>query len=744
MNLLDRSSNLQSPLTALALDSVVQRAMYELSDKVSRAVDESVLKSISASTGCSASVLAAAASAPDCSVRNIEMCIALMSRTVSPVCLKIRDDFHARNKLPPPSPTVVWCEKVLTLTRQLQELIAWSSPHCQARVPAYAPPGKQYFSATTKDTLFTDRSLQEGDTAGTSTTAPAVHTEPNVADYMSKLSPNSASELLHVLQAKDATLCEVLKQVSNAQVHAQLPPDLESSIQLNLHRLIHQSISSDCSISLCGSAVLGLADAGGKVKIDFAALAAPYHTNFNDLSAEDQQMELRRHEEMAEQLKSLEKAVEVDKLTEIAWKHLKACARDFHSQSQDFILKLTGGGGDSSSQQQQQPGGGRGPYGGSQGGAYGNQRYPPQGGPGGGSQYGGGLPQYSISSAAATPPPPEVVLTVAEDAELIRRAGDSLVEKHFALRIDRINNAPVINQIMRKIEELQEFAEKSERERGNFVRRFSKSLDRVLKENRYLYVRMVTNKVRFTHVNFDYQISPQLQVTCNVFGCNPIPVQMTEFLHSYISLDNTGKIRDYLQTIKLFAASHHISDPGSGFLSITAWYVMALHVLLRHNVLPNIHMHRMYPVLSKRARAYSDSSISTTTSTAASAGQNATAFQQGQGGAQGHSNSRASTANALLQPAFKELPAEYRERLQSTSLLVLLDLFFRYFVEQINLFTSVITLRDQGTVLPKTKWLGNPVLWRISVEDPFEPIGSIKPYDLGCTLSRPGQLTVRV
>jgi hypothetical protein len=64
----------------------------------------------------------------------------------------------------------------------------------------------------------------------------------------------------------------------------------------------------------------------------------------------------------------------------------------------------------------------------------------------------------------------------------------------------------------------------------------------------------------------------------------------------------------------------------------------------------------------------------------------------------------------------KELSAEYRERIQATSLLVLLDLFLRYYVEQMNLFTSVVTLREQGAVLPKVEWPANPVLWRISIE----------------------------
>jgi hypothetical protein len=608
--------------------------MYELSDKVSRPLDELVLKRLDLAADSPAFTPRTAS----CSVRNIEQCIALMSRQVSPICAKIRDDFHQRHQLPPPPAGTAWCEKVLTLTRQLQELVAWSSPHCQARVPNFVPPGR-YYEPTAKDALLTESAASDTTTAS-STSSTTVETS---SQSGGKVSPIAAPAMTAALKAKDSVLCEVMRHISNASLASQVP-DLEASLQTTLHKLIHQSVAGDCSLSPCGAAALGFNDVIGKMKLDFTALSPPYHMNLYDLSPEEQTQELCKSEMLTEQLRVLESVMETEKVTEVAWKHLKACARDFHTQAQDYVIKMTSK--ESAAQ----------PYGGS---PYEQNRYPAQ-------PYG----HYAAQQQPSTPP--EVILQVADDAELLKRLGDSVVDKYQAQRSDRTSAAPVLAQIQQKIEDLQEQVERPERERSNFLRKFCKTLDRVLKDHRFLYVRVVTNKVRFTHVNFEQQLSPHMTVSCNVFACNPVPVQMTQLLYDYISLDATGKIRDYFQTIKLFTAAHHIADPAGGFLSTTAWYVMALHVLLRHHLVPNIHMHRLYP-----------SAVGGTTRAA---------------------------------PPRVELSAEQQERLVNIPLLALLDLFFRYYVEHVNIFTSVVTLRDKGTVMPKTKWPGTPVLWRVSVE----------------------------
>eukprot|EP01031_Cornospumella_fuschlensis_P026351 gene26351-31833_t len=88
------------------------------------------------------------------------------------------------------------------------------------------------------------------------------------------------------------------------------------------------------------------------------------------------------------------------------------------------------------------------------------------------------------------------------------------------------------------------------------------------------------------------------------------------------------------------------------------------------------------------------------------------------------------------------LPTSYLQKLHNTSVFQLLDLFSRYFVESMDIFQGVVTLRGKGEVSTKLGWENRTsVLWRLAVEDPFpcEYGGGV--YDLGSSLSRSGQLT---
>jgi DNA polymerase sigma len=104
-------------------------------------------------------------------------------------------------------------------------------------------------------------------------------------------------------------------------------------------------------------------------------------------------------------------------------------------------------------------------------------------------------------------------------------------------------------------------------------------------------------------------------------------------------------------------------------------------------------------------------------------------------------------------------------QLSRSSIMELLDKFFRYYVEEFDTFKNVISIRNlfhpmDCTPIPllnKSIWKKNPVLWRLSIEDPCDPIilsnnndatspransSSSTAFDLGSSLSRPGQLTV--
>lgn len=98
-----------------------------------------------------------------------------------------------------------------------------------------------------------------------------------------------------------------------------------------------------------------------------------------------------------------------------------------------------------------------------------------------------------------------------------------------------------------------------------------------------------------------------------------------------------------------------------------------------------------------------------------------------------------------LDVSFRQIevyPIEYLERLNRTSIESLLVAFFRYYLFEFDVFRSVVSMRGMGEVRSKTLVWRKQFLWRFSIEDPFETADSVKPHDLGATLSRTCQLAM--
>ena len=730
--------------------------MYELSDKVSRPLPNSIQTDLLPSLPNLNEILSQAPM--ENTVHNIELCITLMSREVTPICMRIRDDFLVKHNLVPnynnttsstssinynsisntnttvagtginintTTPTNIsgsttpWCEKVLTLTRQLSELISWSSSHSQARVPAFIPPGK--FSPVRtqlKDQYFTDIEKSEGmytsttnnnssssninsstssitqnnqNTTTNSNNKHNIHTsEPHVMQYINKLSPHSYKEIISNLYNKDQMLSNVILELSSAQlINNNNTTDNIQNLYNNINNIIKKYIQQDSELYTTGSNILQIYDIIGKIKIDFLSLLTPYNKNIYDFSKNEQKEIIKIQQNNNNLINNMEKTVEYSKLTEIAWKHLKACVRDFHTLAAEYIIKLTNNNNSSNNNSSS-----------SNYNNYSNNNT---------TIYRNNNTTTSTTTSSSTnqlPPPPELILQIADDSEVIYKIGNNIIEKYYNQRIQYIHNNSILTIINNKIIEINNNNEKDEKERINFIRKICKNLDRVLKDQRYLYVRTVTNKTRFIHLNFETYINNNNTnnnnnnnnntIQCNIFPCTTIPLHMTKLLNSYILLDRSNKIKDYFQTIKLFISSHNICDPAGGYLSTTAWYCMGLHVLLYYNILPNIHIHTLY--------IGCDIHTTTTTSTTNNncINENST------------NNTTSSTDNDNIPDT---LSNEYIDSLAEIPLLVLLDLFFRYYVEVVNIFTSIITLRDgENMLLPKVKWPNNAVLWRISIE----------------------------
>ena len=112
--------------------------MYELSDKVVRTSrnagsDPNEMETIS-------------------TVKDIDRCVSVMSTLVIPLCERLLKSFPLSDV--PSIPAARFTEKVQTLSRQLQELTAWSSFHGQQKV-------RPTFPLSAKDAMKPQRVQQE-------------------------------------------------------------------------------------------------------------------------------------------------------------------------------------------------------------------------------------------------------------------------------------------------------------------------------------------------------------------------------------------------------------------------------------------------------------------------------------------------------------------------------------------------------------------------------------------------------
>lgn len=294
---------------------------------------------------------------------------------------------------------------------------------------------------------------------------------------------------------------------------------------------------------------------------------------------------------------------------------------------------------------------------------------------------------------------PELASRMEADVEKIQAIGNQMVDRFAGMKSARQNQYPVLLSALTKYEQLQECLDREEKERISVLRKLAKVLERSLSNAGFADVKNENSRARFVNLRM---LSPdpktRQNVPCTLVLESQLPVMSTKYVADYINLDATGKVKLFLDIIKKFIKSHGICDTSKGFLSSFAWQVLGLHVLMREQLLPNIHS--------------------------------------------------AATSNSFglssPLPPLDQLRRVTTERFSAVSVVNLLDRFFRYYVEGFQLFSSVVTLRNQGETLSKAVWQKTPVLWRLSIEDPFELTEHRNAYDLGSTLSRPGQLTVSI
>lgn len=206
---------------------------------------------------------------------------------------------------------------------------------------------------------------------------------------------------------------------------------------------------------------------------------------------------------------------------------------------------------------------------------------------------------------------------------------------------------------------------------------------------------------------------------CNIGINEDISICQKRLWNLYVEFDTSMKIRDFFMALLYFGRVHQVCDSERGTISPQGWLVLALHVLLKHEYVPNLHEEPdVAETLCPRISPFHDIMLPLN-----------------------------------FTPSVRKVPIEEREKclqkIKNISLVRLLELFFRYVTEDLDMLGSVITVRGNGVTFPKETWVrGSPVMWRICIEDPFATSidGSMfnVPMDLGASMTRPGQVQVRI
>lgn len=575
--LVHKWGQLRSPSLIIALDVVIQRAMYELSDKMCK------VRSSEEQSELAEKILTT-----DDSMQNIEECVGIMSHFALPLCWNVQNEFNL-GFLAEGSHTLG--SKMQTLNRQLQELVAWTSMVGQSKVPS---------------TFIDELKANPADFGG----------------IMRLDSPRSQA----TLEMLDHTLLSLLVETVGNQT---VSPELMDSVQSTLVGIVSRQMGTMVDVQTCGAYALGTIFSENGPELDFVAITAGTMnqvTNWKKL--EEGGIPSTSRGSICRQY---ERIVEIDLLAEGAIKHVKACVKDFLSATGETLHALRtylaanrnefhhGHYGHAQSMQQQ------------------HQHY-----------------MHMLNDL------------IEEDMSTIRMAGDYFLEKFETTKLGRMRSYPALPIIISKIEILQDSIEKEEKEKNAYLRKAAKALEKPIRDVGFANVRCMTTRARFIHLSFvTYDNRLRHNVPCTMVLDNELPIQGTLLLREYMRFDRSGKIRGFLTIVKKFVKCHNIADVNNGFLSMFAWYMMALHVLLKFDYIPNIHRHGLTLDESPYAAEYN-------------------AF-----------------ANA---------------KINSTYLMELLDRFFRYYVEEFDTFTGVVSIQGQGEILHKMNWQKTPVLWRISVE----------------------------
>lgn len=265
-----------------------------------------------------------------------------------------------------------------------------------------------------------------------------------------------------------------------------------------------------------------------------------------------------------------------------------------------------------------------------------------------------------------------------------------------------INNKMMISNVKNYLNILNDFSFNiKKKDNYNLIRKSAKLIEKSLK---FSFSSVKVSSTRSGLIHLFFSLNPKsagtnsnnnqnsivkkfLDVSPNsasfsIFLNSELPLHSHWLIENYLINDKTNKVKIFLLLIKNFVKGNEISNQNDGFLSLYGWYILALHFLLRFQFIQ--YLPSPY-YLTNNSIPYSSSCMCNQCSQYSLLKDSSSTL-----------NISRSVYDAFCKHYISHVnPTEVKlsqDKLNNISYLQLLDLFFRYYVEYFDTFNSVVSI----------------------------------------------------
>lgn len=693
---------LSSPSIIIALDIIVQRAMYEISDKLNNNISE-IIKLGQENSPSEHNLNLS---------KPLENCVSFLTHITLPLCNLFQNLFSLQF-LGNGSNCLGY--KMITLNRQLMELISWTSLIGQSLLPVTFPysilSNKQNDNQSLVEKTINDDSLKQSSSPSSFNTQKV---ESISFENFKKITSILDDGLISHIFSKVPTAEEDIKNKKNfnnfpkknpIRINGSVSNDqyFLNSISKILQQKLFKVTKVNSKILNVGSSIMNFSPTylqpGNNTNqyvypttLDFVSTSVIDNdlpiNNFSPISnplPKDNSTSLEQfwRPKLRNNIINIKHLIESELNLNESKKHCKACLKDFEESIINFSNLLRNE-------------------------ILGTNQFIKS-------------DEKSLNSQHIN----ALINSLKNDFNITNQVVEKILVEINSKLINKFKMYPSLESLLKKFDQSIYIYESKKKEHHNHLKKIVRNLEKEFKETpntNILNPKSIWNRSRFIYLSFDVEKSFLVNdssdsrqypvsclINCNLYLEDRLPFLGHQLILLYINFDNSNKLLNFFHLVNHFVHAHGIVDSSKGFLSMFTWYVMIIHFLLKKKIVPFLHNfiydnhHQLFNPNSK----------------------------------------------VTFPIDSNQDYSEYYSKIANVSLTELLDEFFRYYVEEFDTFSSIITIRPNALVINKYNPMNssstfpspNCVMWRLSIEDPFLDPCSIYPPDLGSSLSRPSQLT---